>query len=74
MIHTYTHTHAHMHTHTRTHMHTRTHAHSQIDYPSFGRDFYEEHSEISALTAAEVRDLRKKTGLRVNQQLPGCST
>jgi len=48
--------------------------HSAIDYPSFGRDFYEEHSEISALTAAEVRDLRKKMGLRVNYQLPGCST
>jgi len=64
----------HIPTHTHAHTHTHTYAHSQIDYPSFGRDFYEEHSEISVLTAAEVRDLRKKMGLRVNYQLPGCST
>ena len=42
--------------------------HSQIDYPSFERNFYEQHSEISVLSPAEVRDLRKKMGLRVNQQ------
>ena len=37
----------------------------QIDYPSFARNFYEEHSEITALTKQELFDLKKKMGIKV---------
>lgn len=41
----------------------------QIDYPSFSRDFYEEHADITALTKQELFDLKKKLGLKVRQQI-----
>ena len=37
----------------------------QIDYPSFARNFYEEHADIAALTSREVQELRKKLGIKV---------
>lgn len=37
----------------------------QIDYPSFNRNFYEEHEEISSLTKMEVIELKKKMGIKV---------
>jgi len=39
--------------------------HFQIDYPSFNRDFYEEHEDIAKLSHQEVVDLKKKLGLKV---------
>ena len=38
----------------------------QIDYGSFGKYFYEEHEDITKLTEQEVRELKKKLGLKVN--------
>ena len=37
----------------------------QIDYPSFNRNFYEEHPEITALSKQEVIELKKKLGIKV---------
>ena len=51
------------------HSHAHTHTHIplffQIDYPSFTRNFYEEHPEITALTKQEIVDLKKKLGIKV---------
>ncbi|CAI8017258.1 ATP-dependent RNA helicase DDX42 [Geodia barretti] len=44
--------------------------HSEIEYPSFTRDFYSEHNEISTLTSAEVKELRSKLGLKVTGYHP----
>ena len=38
----------------------------QIDYPAFSKDFYVEHPEISGLSQPEVKDTRKKLGVRVS--------
>lgn len=40
--------------------------HSEIDYPSFTSNFYEEHPDISSLTHAEVSGLRKVLGVKVS--------
>ena len=37
----------------------------QIDYPSFARNFYEEHPEITALSKQEIIGLKKKMGIKV---------
>ena len=37
----------------------------QIEYSSFNRDFYEEHSDIASLSNQEVVELKKKLGLKV---------
>lgn len=42
----------------------------QFDYPSFTRDFYSEHEDISSLTSADVKDLRAKLGLKVTGYQP----
>ena len=42
----------------------------QIDYPSFTRDFYSEHNEISTLSSVEVIQLRSKLGLKVTGYQP----
>ncbi|XGW13831.1 hypothetical protein V3C99_000266 [Haemonchus contortus] len=39
--------------------------HSAINYPSFNKNFYEEHEEIKKLNHVEVTRLREKLGLRV---------
>ena len=39
----------------------------QIDYASFGKDFYVEHEDIAKLTDQEVRDLKRKLGLKVSR-------
>eukprot|EP00795_Rhopilema_esculentum_P014288 gene14288-5323_t len=39
--------------------------HSEIDYKNFDRNFYEEHSEIAALSRSDVEALRKKLGIKV---------
>ena len=41
----------------------------QIDYPSFEKNFYEEHAGIQTLSKADVVELRKKLGLKVNMYL-----
>lgn len=38
----------------------------QIDYPPFEKNFYNEHEELSCLTATQVFDLRHKLNLRVS--------
>lgn len=52
-------------------IHTLAHSHLlnwffQIDYPSFVRNFYEEHPEITTLTKQEIIDLKKKMGIKVH--------
>ncbi|WKY01721.1 hypothetical protein Q1695_015601 [Nippostrongylus brasiliensis] len=50
--------------------------HSTITYPSFNKNFYEEHEEIKKLNHVEVMRLREKLGLRVggfNPPKPVCS-
>src|SRR5699024_8234800 len=44
--------------------------HSQIDYPSFERNFYQEPEEIQRLSGAEVGELRRKLGLQVSGPAP----
>ncbi|CAH8456216.1 unnamed protein product [Dicrocoelium dendriticum] len=44
--------------------------HSVINYPPFCKNFYVEHSEISALNEAQVATLREKLGLRVSGPSP----
>ena len=60
-----------MNTHTHTHTHTQCMTipppPSQIEYPSFNRNFYEEHSNISSLSGGELRELKKKLGLKVSE-------
>ena len=40
--------------------------HSEIPYPEFTKNFYEEHDDIKKLSAEEVQDLRKKLGIKVS--------
>ncbi len=40
--------------------------HSAIDYPSFNRNFYIEHADITALSNLEVKELKRTLGLKVN--------
>lgn len=40
--------------------------HSEIDYPSFEKNFYEEHPDIQSLSKSDVIELRKKLGLKVS--------
>ncbi|KAK5966904.1 ATP-dependent RNA helicase DDX42 [Trichostrongylus colubriformis] len=50
--------------------------HSAIAYPTFNKNFYEEHEEIKKLNHVEVMRLREKLGLRVggfNPPKPVCS-
>ena len=44
--------------------------HSQLDYPPFSKNFYEEHEEIRKLDTNQVIDLRKKLGIRVTGVSP----
>ncbi|KAI9539500.1 ATP-dependent RNA helicase ddx42 [Dissostichus eleginoides] len=44
--------------------------HSEIDYPPFEKNFYNEHEELSCLTATQVFDLRHKLNLRVSGAVP----
>ena len=46
-----------------------TQTHTQIDYPFFSRDFYQEHSDITALTQQEVKDIKKKMGIKVSPSI-----
>lgn len=39
--------------------------HSEIDYPPFEKNFYNEHEEITNLTPQQLIDLRHKLNLRV---------
>ncbi|KAJ6225567.1 hypothetical protein RDWZM_004112 [Blomia tropicalis] len=40
--------------------------HSEITYPKFEKNFYNEHEEIAKLSVAEVVELRRKLGIRVS--------
>ncbi|XP_060921546.1 ATP-dependent RNA helicase DDX42 isoform X2 [Labrus mixtus] len=44
--------------------------HSEIDYPPFEKNFYNEHEELSNLTATQVLELRQKLNLRVSGAAP----
>ncbi|XP_042360669.1 ATP-dependent RNA helicase DDX42 isoform X2 [Plectropomus leopardus] len=44
--------------------------HSEIDYPPFEKNFYNEHEELSNLTGAQVLELRHKLNLRVSGAAP----
>ena len=39
----------------------------QMEYSTFNKDFYEEHTDIANLTRQEVFDLKKKLGLKVSE-------
>ncbi|XP_048870397.1 ATP-dependent RNA helicase DDX42 [Brienomyrus brachyistius] len=44
--------------------------HSEIDYPPFEKNFYNEHEELSTLTGIQVVELRQKLNLRVSGAAP----
>uniref|UniRef100_A0A8C5AQE5 RNA helicase n=1 Tax=Gadus morhua TaxID=8049 RepID=A0A8C5AQE5_GADMO len=44
--------------------------HSEIDYPPFERNFYNEHEELHGLNAIQVSELRHKLNLRVSGAVP----
>ncbi|KAF7658995.1 hypothetical protein LDENG_00004650 [Lucifuga dentata] len=44
--------------------------HSEIDYPPFEKNFYNEHEELSNLTGTHVLELRHKLNLRVSGAAP----
>ncbi|XP_061031522.1 ATP-dependent RNA helicase DDX42 isoform X1 [Eubalaena glacialis] len=44
--------------------------HSEIDYPPFEKNFYNEHEEITNLTPQQLIDLRHKLNLRVSGAAP----
>ncbi|MFT7814768.1 ATP-dependent RNA helicase DDX42 [Arapaima gigas] len=44
--------------------------HSEIDYPPFEKNFYNEHEELYSLTGAQVVELRQKLNLRVSGAAP----
>ncbi|XP_061761497.1 ATP-dependent RNA helicase DDX42 isoform X1 [Nerophis ophidion] len=44
--------------------------HSEIDYPPFEKNFYNEHEELSILTGTQVVELRQKLNLRVSGAAP----
>ncbi|RVE69850.1 hypothetical protein OJAV_G00082100 [Oryzias javanicus] len=44
--------------------------HSEIDYPPFEKNFYNEHEELSSLTGIQVVELRQKLNLRVSGAAP----
>ncbi|XP_072299065.1 ATP-dependent RNA helicase DDX42 isoform X2 [Eucyclogobius newberryi] len=44
--------------------------HSEIDYPPFEKNFYQEHEELSSLTGTQVVELRQKLNLRVSGAAP----
>ncbi|XP_053555604.1 ATP-dependent RNA helicase DDX42 [Bombina bombina] len=44
--------------------------HSEIDYPPFEKNFFEEHEEITSLTPQQIVDLRNKLNLRVSGAAP----
>ncbi|XP_038140862.1 ATP-dependent RNA helicase DDX42 isoform X2 [Cyprinodon tularosa] len=44
--------------------------HSEIDYPPFEKNFYNEHEELSSLTGTQVMELRQKLNLRVSGAAP----
>ncbi|TSQ23930.1 ATP-dependent RNA helicase DDX42 [Bagarius yarrelli] len=44
--------------------------HSEIDYPPFEKNFYNEHEELNSLTGTQVLELRHKLNLRVSGAAP----
>uniref|UniRef100_UPI0037E91C0E ATP-dependent RNA helicase DDX42 isoform X1 n=2 Tax=Semicossyphus pulcher TaxID=241346 RepID=UPI0037E91C0E len=44
--------------------------HTEIDYPPYEKNFYNEHEELSNLTGTQVLDLRHKLNLRVSGAAP----
>ena len=44
--------------------------HSEIDYPDFEKNFYNEHEAISQLTDTEVNNLREKLNIKVSGYTP----
>nr|XP_046270321.1 ATP-dependent RNA helicase DDX42 [Scatophagus argus]XP_046270322.1 ATP-dependent RNA helicase DDX42 [Scatophagus argus] len=44
--------------------------HSEIDYPPFEKNFYNEHEELSNLTGSQMLELRQKLNLRVSGAAP----
>nr|XP_014430399.1 ATP-dependent RNA helicase DDX42 [Pelodiscus sinensis] len=44
--------------------------HSEIEYPPFEKNFYDEHEEISSLTPQQIVELRHKLNLRVSGAAP----
>ncbi|XP_077415390.1 ATP-dependent RNA helicase DDX42 isoform X2 [Vanacampus margaritifer] len=44
--------------------------HSEIDYPPFEKNFYNEHEELSSLTGIQVVELRQKLNLRISGAAP----
>ncbi|XP_068192377.1 ATP-dependent RNA helicase DDX42 isoform X1 [Antennarius striatus] len=44
--------------------------HSEIDYPPFEKNFYNEHEELSSLNGTQVLELRHKLNLRVSGAAP----
>ena len=44
--------------------------HSEIDYPDFEKNFYNEHEDITRLSEEEVQSLRAKLNIRVSGFTP----
>ncbi|KAG7459764.1 hypothetical protein MATL_G00214200 [Megalops atlanticus] len=44
--------------------------HSEIEYPPFEKNFYNEHEELNSLTGIQVVELRQKLNLRVSGAAP----
>ncbi|XP_075999286.1 ATP-dependent RNA helicase DDX42 isoform X2 [Genypterus blacodes] len=44
--------------------------HTEIDYPPFEKNFYNEHEELSGLTGTQMLELRQKLNLRVSGAAP----
>nr|XP_033774047.1 ATP-dependent RNA helicase DDX42 isoform X2 [Geotrypetes seraphini] len=44
--------------------------HSEIEYPPFEKNFYQEHEEINSLTPQQIIDLQQKLNLRVSGAAP----
>uniref|UniRef100_A0A8C4PWR5 ATP-dependent RNA helicase DDX42 n=2 Tax=Eptatretus burgeri TaxID=7764 RepID=A0A8C4PWR5_EPTBU len=44
--------------------------HSEIEYPPFDKNFYEEHEDVSSMSASQAQELRGKLNLRVSGAAP----
>ena len=44
--------------------------HSEIEYPKFEKNFYEEHEDMKQLSGSKVYELRKKLGIQVSGPSP----
>ena len=42
--------------------------HSEINYPSFEKNFYEEHTDVAQLSGARLMELRQTLALKVSDR------